>query len=199
MEDVDSIRYEEGQQTVYKKFIADLQDGGKIIGRGKDKIVYEHPTDESKVVAVFKSQGWPLEMIKSRFYLNKILSLLLPDNIPNIHLAASEPFSLILDKVSGVLLNKHKVFKHFKANRLIQKMRDLGVDIDAYDANFIIDKDSGDIKYIDTFSIPISDPRYSYSRDKLHSAITRELRGDQLSSANGYLNRLDNLQKAIQT
>ncbi|OGY99420.1 MAG: hypothetical protein A2945_01015 [Candidatus Liptonbacteria bacterium RIFCSPLOWO2_01_FULL_52_25] len=62
------------------------------IGEGGEKEVYLHPEfPEKKVVSRLKEGGWndasSERKIKARFYLTKVLHLLLPKNIPDVHLA----------------------------------------------------------------------------------------------------------------
>lgn len=78
----------------------------KYLAEGSEKIVYTDPVFPKRVFKEMKRQeGMPLktesaEAIKARYYLTKILHLLFPDNIPDIHLAQSEPSMLVAEKIN---------------------------------------------------------------------------------------------------
>src|SRR3989338_10688468 len=74
--------------------------GGEI-GHGSEKRVFHDVDHPRGVVGVFHDEvnyRGP-EYAKAQFYLTKILHLLLPNNIPDMHLAATEPRVVALDKV----------------------------------------------------------------------------------------------------
>lgn len=111
-----------GQQelTSFEKWIENIRNQDKI-GEGAQKRIFVHPDDPRKIVAVFH-KNQPVYKTKERFYVNKILNLLYPDNIPDIHLAASRPSVLVIDHIMGKEINpwnlKHQFFKIIIARRL---------------------------------------------------------------------------------
>src|SRR6185369_1378707 len=56
---------------------------------GLEKKVYNHPEDESKLIAFLKDKKEP-GLLKGQFYLTKVAHMLLPDNIPDIHFAGGD-------------------------------------------------------------------------------------------------------------
>ena len=59
------------------------------IGEGAEKEVYLHPDDPNKVIAEWFPERAAKEsprQVKGRYYLTKIMHLLFPKNIPDIHL-----------------------------------------------------------------------------------------------------------------
>lgn len=193
----ESDRPVEMKQSVYEKFIENLVRNGQVIGEGLHKKIYQHPTDESKVVAVFKHQAWPLEMIKSRFYLNKILHLLFPENIPDIHLAASQPFSLILDKANGLKVSPLDLLGNIHKSQLMEDLNRVGVTFDPSSTNFIKDKKDKTIKYVDTFSVEKDGLGFTLSVFKLRKSVLDKLEGNKQLKALSYLQRLNDLQKTL--
>lgn len=89
------------------------------LGEGGEKKVYIHPEDEEKVVAFFRrgqaSSETPASM-KGRFYLTKILHLLIPDSIPDIHFASKDGQDATL-----VSERKHLGEQYDEHNRLFIK------------------------------------------------------------------------------
>src|SRR3989339_267444 len=65
----------------------------QYIGHGSEKMVYGSTDDETKVVkeshSRFKHER-DYNFIKAQYYLSKILHLLLPKNIPDIHYTSIE-------------------------------------------------------------------------------------------------------------
>lgn len=56
------------------------------IGEGAEKTIYSHPENPEKVIARWHyDTKESLEQVRGRYYLTKILHLLFPKNIPDIH------------------------------------------------------------------------------------------------------------------
>lgn len=80
-----------------------------MIGEGQDKRVYIDPKHEERVVARYKDDELPKgygerkidspERIKAQYYLTKILHLLFPKNIPEMHAAYSKPHMTKTDRI----------------------------------------------------------------------------------------------------
>lgn len=70
----------------------------EIIGEGKEKLVYADPENPEKVIAEFKEgeSEETAQSLRGRFYFTKILHMLFPKNIPDIHLAAKNGKSVIV-------------------------------------------------------------------------------------------------------
>jgi hypothetical protein len=80
---------------------------GEKLGTGAEKTVYTDPDNEKLAKAVFHKEARETtsdgteqtpEYIKARFYLTKILHLLYPKNIPDMHMSASEPNMIVVDR-----------------------------------------------------------------------------------------------------
>ena len=73
---------------------------GEMLGEGSEKKVFVDPDDKRYAKGIFHEE---LEespnKIKSRFYLTKILHILYPKNVPDIHMSASKPNMLVVDRV----------------------------------------------------------------------------------------------------
>lgn len=85
------------------------------LGEGAEKKVYIHPEDEDKVVAFFREGPKSLETamsMKGRFYLTKILHILMPDSIPDIHFASRNDDATLISE------RKHLGEKYLELSRL---------------------------------------------------------------------------------
>lgn len=69
------------------------------MGEGAEKKVYQNRHHPERVLGVYKHPESP-NRVKARYYLTKILHILLPDNIPDIHLSSSEPNAVVREKVN---------------------------------------------------------------------------------------------------
>lgn len=80
--------------------LENIKKSKKPIGEGYEKVVYSDTNNENRVVAKFKEHVKETpNQIKARYYLTKILHLLFPENIPDMHWAGSEPHAYQVDKV----------------------------------------------------------------------------------------------------
>ena len=74
----------------FKEFIKDKVETQKSLGKGGEKTVYPYPDNSQRVIGVYSSKHeflWEKspEYNKAKFYLTKILHMLFPENIPDIH------------------------------------------------------------------------------------------------------------------
>lgn len=65
------------------------------IGIGRHKDVYVDSRKPDRIIAEFRGVKLDNEQIKSAYYLNKILHLLFPDNVPNVSAAGNAEKSYI--------------------------------------------------------------------------------------------------------
>lgn len=171
----------------------------KPLGDGAEKMVYENPNNPEQAIGIFH-EGEPQspELTKGRFYLTKILHLLFPKNIPDMHLAATEPNMIGVDRVED------SARSFTLAERSGQAFRDLrvnldsaGVTFDDYSQNLKFNK-KGDLFYVDSF-MPWGEDEESVSepwfdKEKLEAAI-QNLDDDKKELALSYFKRLDEMYK----
>lgn len=70
------------------------------IGVGSEKRIYNDPINKDRVIAKFHEHiEETVNQTKARYYLTKILHLLLPKNIPDMHWTGSDPHAYAIDKV----------------------------------------------------------------------------------------------------
>lgn len=176
---------------------------GVYIDEGREKKAFGHRHQKDLVVAEFFKKEWLKEtpgQVKARFYLTKILHFLYPQNIPNIHLAASEPHALIMDRVRGKESDPSD--EDAKINDLYEELDSLGVHLDFKHWNFLKTKKDGgeeNLMYVDSFDAykifydkggnPVRIDRW-YLADALGEAIKTNLSGDKRERALKYLERL---------
>ncbi|MBI3633953.1 MAG: hypothetical protein HY226_06740 [Candidatus Vogelbacteria bacterium] len=190
---------------------------GKELGRGREKIVYADPDNKKLAKGIFHEyKTESIEKVKGRFYLTKILHMLYPKNIPGIHLSASNPHMIIVDKVDDQIANiKEQLGTHvmekniakdlteelgeliddisFNKRKIIDGLDHLGVIIDEFPPNFAIDE-KNNIKFVDSI-----DPWHvdaNYSSNKLKKAIENLEDAAQKKRALIYLAQLDKLEKS---
>lgn len=182
---------EQQKLTGFEKWIKKIGEQDKV-GSGAQKRIYIHPDNPQKIVGVFHADQ-SIYSVKERFYINKILNLLYPDNIPDIHLAASQPSVLVIDRIMGKEINpwnlKHQLLKILIRRRL-QK---IGILIDDNSCNFMADQD-GKVFYIDGFI-----GNFRWNKEKLLKKIDK-LHSEEKRRALSYLGRieiLENQSKAL--
>ena len=169
----------------------------KFIGEGAEKKVYVNPNNPDSVIGVFhESMEESSEFVKARFYLTKILHLLFPENIPEIHAAASDPYVIVTDKVEDSTRSFTLAERSGKAFGDLKAKLDLvGVAFDDFAGNLKFDK-NGDLFYVDSFE-PwlvgknfISKPQFN--KEKMEAAI-QNLDDDKKELALSYFKRLDEM------
>jgi hypothetical protein len=169
--------------TSFEKWIENIKKQEEI-GSGAEKRVFVHPDDPQKIVAVFRGNE-SVYKIKERFYINKILSLLYPNNIPDIHLAASQPAVLVIDHIIGKKINSWNL-KHLFQKIIIEwRLKKVGIHIDDNSCNFMADQKNGKVFYIDGF---IGD--FRWDKERLLKSINK-LNPQKRQKALNYLNRLE--------
>ena len=151
-----------------------------LVGQGKEKNVYSDPENEHRVIAKIKENKDLVRtpnQLKGRFYLTKILHLLYPKFIPDIHLAAAgEENILVLERKnldeehvehnqlragsqseSSELKDKYKKLLSERDEKFVwddefidrfAELSDLGVEFDPSSSNFGYD-DNGNLVYAD--------------------------------------------------
>jgi len=102
---------------------------GEPIGVGGEKKVYQDPEHPDRIVGVFKEdhEEETSNQIKARFYFTKILHLLFPKNIPDMHWAGNEPNAFSSAKVEHD--ENHHVLRRYSL------MRENGEDFELYKRN----------------------------------------------------------------
>src|SRR3989344_2951662 len=188
---------------------------GEQIGLGSEKIVYQDRNNPDKVIGVFEEweKKTPNQM-KGMFYLTKILHLLLPKNIPDMHWAGSESRAYQSTKVehddrhkvlnsgmSGVAnISREEVEESIEDDsnvRDLQKeLEKLGIkSLDYAPVNYSSDSE-GNILYLDTFYVwkkrNDGGLKLFCDFDKLESAFA-QLSGADRAKAEKYLSRLKKL------
>ncbi|GEM_PF-2957043 len=171
-----------GESLVRRAEKKSLSQGGPL-GRGLEKTVYIHPDDPKKVVAVLHAAGVEgpgfadyenVEFIphpkmdqgernrfKRQFYLFKILHILFPKNIPDMHMVGTEPRLFSIDRIyaAGPVPPWKNLEKHAdlignldKPTRrpIVAALESLGLDVDDQNYNFILTPD-GQYMFSDTF------------------------------------------------
>lgn len=94
--------------------------GRKFLGEGNEKKVFINPEDENRVISEIKEgseKDTPREL-KGRYYLTKIIHLLLPKNIPDVH--------QVEESSSGKQTIDTSRISHTKEHSLLQEMRQPG-------------------------------------------------------------------------
>lgn len=170
----------------------------KVLGRGGEKSVYENPNNPEQAVGLFhRSKAESAERAKGRFYLTKIMHLLFPKNIPDMHLAASNPYAIIVDKIENE--SKAVTYEHRDTSDLrgvTRKIKEAGGSPDDNWFNFKFNKE-GDINYVDSFRPWFKYPGKSelqldFDKEKLEAAV-QNLDDDKKELALSYLKRLDEM------
>jgi hypothetical protein len=170
---------------------------GKKLGEGAERTVYEDLNNPDHVIGIFHEKKEEELKTKARFYLTKILHILLPDNIRDIHASYSDPNVTINSKVKQ---NSWKFWKKInydpetlKEIRLfVNKLEeDLGVGVDSYYKNVMRD-DNGNLVYVDSINPWGKTYMANFSPHKLKESIEKL---DEYKKKKGleYLERLISL------
>ncbi len=128
------------------------------LGSGAEKIVYEFGAN--KVAAILapyspehSNKDYSPEVMKRKFYERKLLNLLAPESIPDIHMAGTSPPMLILDRVHRAGSRDEVAVAIERKTRFGRKdpqseLSALGLRIDPTGDNLILDK-GGNTVYVD--------------------------------------------------
>lgn len=194
-----------------------------LIGTGHERRVYEHPRDKEKVVAVEKnSEQKTVAEAKGMYYLTKIIHLLLPENIPDVHSYQTRPSLSVREKVdlgeshnvlrehviqdrylgglpedeqSRVLKEHSNIMEDVRTEDLVTKLDELGLRYDYTGVNFGFDK-QGNAKYIEPFTAFTVDGKENmYNKEKLLKAINEMPDEQKKFWALKYFDRLNELQE----
>lgn len=185
-------------------------------GIGAEKKVYQDKANPDRVIGMYKRKEISPEQAKARYYLTKILHIILPKNIPDVHLSVAKPNVIMRKKVElgsahHVIreqwlkekmidrANEHHINRAMgniandpKVRTLKDKLFNAGVDVDNFPGNFGIDNE-GNAQYIEDFGdIYFESGRFSFNEDKLTSAIEALPRKER-EKALGYLEKVKSL------
>ena len=184
---------------------------GEKIAEGDEKLIYEDPNSKEKVIALYKERQLESpNTVKARFYLTKILHLLFPQNIPDIHWSGSDPHGYSTQRVEETRLGrlKNSLRPYYKSKQdkkdevaLTNKFDQLGIGFDHGPLNFMEDLDSK-IVYVDSFwpwQVIMGEEKLelNFNIDKLNSAI-EDLPEGSRKVAQNHLSRLLELYKKEQ-
>jgi hypothetical protein len=190
-----------------------------FLGEGTEKRVYVDPSNPERVIALdkYETKISP-NAIKGRYYLGKILHLLFPDNLADVHMSTSDPIATVRQNLDledeYVTLQKMRFgerkagenikVKNFTARtferienlpeeervELIKQLSGLGILVEKGFINFAMGKDDN-LKYVE-IAEPFHDGNRLYDPEKLRGAIDR-LGDVEKMEANSYLDRLETL------
>ncbi len=188
-------------------------------GIGAEKKVYQDKENPDRVVSVRHTRESLSREAKGRFYLTKILHLLFPKNIPNIHLSSAKPNITVRKKVEldsahhtirERYLEKRTIDeskeKHIfeamsaiannpKVRALKNDLNNAGVDPETFPGNFGIDNE-GYAQYIEDFDAFAISGEPFFDAEKLTIAIDRLPEKEQ-KQAMHYLEKLKFLAEAV--
>lgn len=161
--------------------------GEQPLGEGSEKKVFLSPHNPERVIGIFHEyrEETP-EQVKGRFYLTKILHALYPQHIPELHLAASNPHAVEVERINGEHTYSWEVI-----SRLEETLREVGVIVDTYTGNFLIDS-SGFLRYVDTV-MPWYGVNRNYNPAKIKEVGSKKLEAKDLERVLSYLARLESL------
>lgn len=171
---------------------------GRKIGRGSEKEVYINQENPDHVIGVFhEDQKETPYKVKGRFYLTKILHLLFPKNIPDVHLAATDPHLIEIDRVEvDNSVSNRELLENKDKKALYEKTLDLGALLDYHYSNFGYDQE-GNLVYLDSVDPWVVGSRYVenkclYDPEKIRVALEK-LENDKKEHGLVFLNRLEEL------
>jgi len=172
---------------------------GEYIAGGLEKTVYADPEDPEKIIGLYRLSNKSAERMKEIFYITKILHLLFPKNIPNIHLGTSEPNMvkkqrIETDEIHGIIQGarerlletslrdiardsrkindtKDKIYQSGKYKAFLNAVGTLGVSIDEAAINYSFDRE-GNIIYLDDIDPDKAFHKNKFSEEKFRGAIS---------------------------
>ncbi len=71
---------------------------GKFIGGGRDKEVYENAHNPEQIIKRYTAEVASAHKAVARGYLGKILHILLPKNMPAMHISSSSPNQVVMER-----------------------------------------------------------------------------------------------------
>ena len=168
---------------------------GEKLGAGGEKEVFVNQENPEHAIGIFSeySRKETPQQIKGRFYLTKILHLLFPKQIPDMHLASTDPHMIEVDRISVDRCVPGDTFTSKEPCELRDKIKDVsGVFIDYFSRNFVYDKE-GNLIYLDSVDPFQGDKRY-YDPEKIKVALEK-LEDDKKERGLVFLKRLEELYK----
>jgi hypothetical protein len=104
----------------------------QIIGTGEEKKVYQDPENPDRVIGLYHEKAPSPEFVEGRYHLTKIMHLLFPKNIPDIHSSTFDPNAIVRQKVE--LDEGHKTMQrdfevNFKSQDYDEKLRAAAEDV----------------------------------------------------------------------
>ncbi len=192
---------------------------GERIGTGRHKEVYLNSKNNSEVIKEFKPE-LSITVLKGYFYLTKIVHILFPNFIPDIHFVGKDKKDIAVEdlvphdvrhlQLMGSIVGRHELIsklnrQNLKDDQLVElsgswsefrgKMVDgLGLYIDFSAINFIRDS-KGQFKYVEGFFPWVKQSgrlERDYDLSLLFEAISKLPEPDHTRAQN-YLNRLEAL------
>lgn len=195
-------------ESSFSTYINKVVETSLKVGEGNEKQVYKDPTNSEHVLSIFieNNPKYTPQFRKGTFYLTKVLHLLFPKNIPNVHLVSTKPNTNKADFVNGTSLaeitDSKKTPLQAKKKDLMEGLRQLGIPFfDFHSANLLVDKNDN-LVFVDSFRpwITQGDHRNGnkrvsrlYNVEKLKQAINDKLSPEQKIEAEKYINRLEQL------
>lgn len=198
-----------------------LDENEKPFAAGSERRIYHHPKKKNKIVAVENvAYQRNAQHARQEYYLTKIMHILLPDNIPDIHFYGSKPSMSVRQNVElgpahqraqkEMLAYRmddgnlgHLTSEYYRSSRLIEKtpevrrlintLWDFGLNVDTFMGNFGIDE-KGNAKYVEPFSA-LFDYHIRYDAKKIKDAIEKLENQTQRRRALKCLERLEALSK----
>ncbi|HVA11481.1 MAG TPA: hypothetical protein VNG32_04945 [Candidatus Dormibacteraeota bacterium] len=166
-------------------FIDRLQ-GELPVGMGAHKVVYDYKPGQ--VVALYR---WPpddLGRLRHEFYARKLAHELLPDCIPHVHFAASQPLRMVIDKVEDYTHLSRDVGQ--ETAKTLKQFNSLGFLIDSLSPNFHIDS-NGTAVYVD--DVWNEKSYHRITREAILDGVIEDLPEDRQAGVLRYMTQLDRL------
>lgn len=151
------------------------------VGSGLEKDVFDYR--EGQVISFFTHVSIEPQKLaaalKTYYYAAKLGHLLLPNHIPDAHLAASRPAAIVFDKIYG----EKDDITYEERHAFRRRLESIGITsaCDLADGN-LIRQSNGVIAYVDTInaSMLVGNPELDVHIDTLASATARRARRLQL-------------------
>lgn len=198
------------------------------IGEGGGRTVYDDPSNNDRVIAfnVYREQSANPIIARGRYYLGKILHILFPDNLADVHLSSSEPDITVRQKLD--LNSEYRKLEKFHAkknltkdegeeyrrlfslrhenetvpkdkyDKLLAQLRGLGIHVDPTLMNFALGEDNK-LKYVEIQEPFYYDGSRAYGHDAIKDAIGKLGDPRVREKANNYLQRLEILHEQYET
>jgi hypothetical protein len=211
--------------SVERKDIFHIQESQKPVGAGAERKFYEDPSNPERVIGIYRAEkeSHPNE-IKGRYYLTKILHILLPGNIPDVFMSTTEPNAIVRRKVElgkehRAIQERRKIWESIQkipdeinkeADSALGKIKNdpkvaefrsrlypLGIYVDIAPVNFGYDE-KGNVQYVETVpSMGFMHGKFGplFNGKELKKAIKRIKDKGERTKALVYLSRLKQLVK----